>query len=437
MRYLTLSDEERQEMLRALGFSSQEELMREAVGNVPFMKVPKIPFLSESDLYDHILSLVSQNAWNLKIFAGGGAYDVYTPSVVNHILLRNEFYTAYTPYQPEVSQGTLQVMYEFQSLMAHLSAMEVSNSSMYDGGTALAEAVLMAFRLKKKYKVLLPKSLNPLYRRVIRTYLPDFAEVSEYDFTSSGEVDIPHLISLVDDRTAAVVVQSPNYFGILENLRSISSAVKERNVLLLTHYDPVAVAITVPPGEVGADIGTAEGQVLGLPLGFGGPYVGIMVSWKRYIRQMPGRIVAETTDNRGRRGFVTTLQAREQHIRRAKATSNICTNNQLVALAVAVYTVLLGREGLIKRAKTTFSKTQYFLENLPKHYEPAFKGVHFREVTVKTPMPAAKVMEALVEEGFLVGPVVKDLGENYLLMAFTDRYSKEDIDALLKVLSRI
>ena len=434
MRYLSLSDGDREEMLKALGLPSQEALMREAVGDVPFTDVPDIPALSESELARRIEEIASSNAYNLRIFAGGGAYDVHTPSVVNHVLLRSEFYTAYTPYQPEVSQGTLQAMYEFQSLMAEIAAMEVANSSMYDGATALAEAVLMAFRLKKKYRVLLPKSLNPLYRRVIDTYLPDFAEVQEYSYTASGEADLPELLSLIDNETAAVVVQSPNYFGILENLRAISSAVRERGVLLVVHYDPVAATVTVPPGEVGADIATAEGQVLGLPLGFGGPYVGIMVSWKRYIRQMPGRIVAETTDVDGRRGFVTTLQAREQHIRRAKATSNICTNNQLMALAVAVYTALLGKEGLRKIALTTYSKTRYFAENLPEGYSLEFTGTPFREVVIKAPVPAKELIERAAEGGFLLGPAVPSLGENHLLVAFTDRYTKGDVDALLEVL---
>ncbi len=438
MRYLSLSDKDREEMLKALGLPSQEALMRDAVGeDVPFMETPDVPSLSESELQRRMESLASLNAHDLLVFAGGGAYDVYTPSVVNHILLRSEFYTAYTPYQPEVSQGTLQAMYEFQSMMAEIAAMEVANSSMYDGATALAEAILMSFRLKRKYRVLLPKSLNPLYRRVIDTYLPDFAEVREYPYTNSGEADLPALLSLIDGDTASVVVQSPNYFGVLENLRAIGSAVKDRDVLLIVHYDPVAATVFTPPGEVGAHIATAEGQVLGLPLGFGGPYVGIMVSWKRYIRQMPGRIVAETTDVDGRRGFVTTLQAREQHIRRAKATSNICTNNQLMALAVAVYTALLGKEGLRKIALTTYAKTRYFTENLPEGYGVAFGGTPFREVVVKTPMPARELIRAAAEEGFLLGPAVPELGENHLLVAFTDKHTRGDVDALLELLKRL
>ena len=438
MRYLSLSDKDREEMLKALGLPSQEALMRDAVGeDVPFMDMPDIPALSESDLHRRMESLASLNAHDLLVFAGGGAYDVYTPSVVNHVLLRSEFYTAYTPYQPEVSQGTLQAMYEFQSMMAEIAAMEVANSSMYDGATALAEAVLMSFRLKRKYRALLPKSLNPLYRRVIGTYLPDFAEVMEYGYTDSGEADLPALLSLIDGDTASVVVQSPNYFGIIENLRAIGSAVKDRGALLIVHYDPLAATVFTPPGEVGADIATAEGQVLGLPLGFGGPYVGIMVSWKRYIRQMPGRIVAETVDVEGRRGFVTTLQAREQHIRRAKATSNICTNNQLMALAVAVYTALLGRSGLKRVAITTYSKTRYFVDNLPKGYGVAFGGTPFREVVIKAPMPAEDLIREAAEKGFLLGPSVPYLGENHLIVAFTDKHTKGDVDALLELLKRI
>ncbi len=437
MRYLSLGERDRAEMLRALGFSSQEELMREAVGGEAFMPTPNIPRMSESELYAHILHIASLNRWDLKVFAGGGAYDVHTPSVVNHVLLRSEFYTAYTPYQPEVSQGTLQAMYEFQSLMAEIAGMEVSNSSMYDGATALAEAVLMAFRLKKRYKVILPRSLNPLYRMVVDTYLPDFAEVDEVGFTPSGEIDLPELLSKIDDDTAAVVVQSPNHFGVVENLRTLGPAVKERGTLLLVHYDPIGASVLVPPGEVRADIATAEGQVLGLPLGFGGPYLGIMTSWKRYIRQMPGRIVAETTDVDGRRGFVTTLQTREQHIRRAKATSNICTNNQLMALAAAVYTALLGREGIKKNALTTLAKTVYFTKNLPKGYEVAFSGLSFREVAVKGPIPSDTLIDALIDRGFLVGPSLPDLGENHLLFAFTDKHTREDIDGLLQALREI
>ncbi len=437
MRYLSLSDEDRRRMLNALGYDSIESLMKDATGKERFSDSPNFPSLSEIEVYEELLKLSLKNDFNLKIFAGGGAYDVYTPSVVNQILLRSEFYTAYTPYQPEVSQGTLQSMYEFQSFVSALSGMEVSNSSMYDGGTSLAEAILMSFRLKKKYKVLIPKSLNPLYKKVIKTYLPDFSVISEYSYTSSGEADVSHILSLIDDETASLVVQSPNYFGIIENIKLLGSLSKEKGLLFIVHYDPVGVSIFTSPGEAGADIATAEGQVLGIPLGFGGPYVGLFSSLKRYIRQMPGRIVAETVDAEGKRGFVTTLQTREQFIRREKATSNICTNNQLMALAVTIYLSLVGREGLMENARKTLAKTHYFINNLPKGYSVSFKGFHFREVVVNSPIPASDLRKYLMEKGFLVGPEVEDVGEKSIIFAFTEKHTKHDIDTLLKALSEI
>jgi Glycine cleavage system protein P (pyridoxal-binding), N-terminal domain len=436
MRYLSLSDEDRKEILEKLGYKSEEELFKDATGEEKFTESIDLPSLSEVEVYNRLFNLSLKNAFNLKVFAGGGAYDVYTPAVVNHILLRSEFYTAYTPYQPEVSQGTLQAMFEFQSFISDLTRMEVTNASMYDGGTSLAEAILMSFRLTRKYKVLIPKSLNPLYKMVIKTYLPDFAEVEEYSFTPSGSADVVEISSKIDAETASLVVQSPNYFGIVENTKILGSLAKERNLIYIVHYDPVAVAILTPPGEAGADIATAEGQVLGIPLSFGGPYVGLFSSLKKHIRQMPGRIVAETVDANGRRGYVTTLQTREQFIRREKATSNICTNNQLVALAVTVYLALIGKRGLIENAKKTLAKTKYFVENLPKGYKVAFDGFHFREVVVKTPVKAKEVRDRLIEKGFLVGPIVEELGEDYLIFAFTEKHTKEDIDKLLEELGR-
>ncbi len=437
MRYLSLSDEDRKKMLSALGYGSIEELMKDATGESEFCKPPDIPSLSEPEVYENLLNISLKNSFNIKIFAGGGAYDVYTPAVVNQILLRSEFYTAYTPYQAEVSQGTLQSMYEFQSFVCALTEMEVSNSSMYDGATSLAEAILMSFRLKKKYRVLIPSSLNPLYKRVINTYLMDFSEVVEYGFTPSGEVDVQHLVSLIDKDTASVVVQSPNFFGIVENVRLIGSLVKEKGLIYIVHYDPVGVSIFTPPGEAGADIATAEGQVLGIPLGFGGPYVGLFSSLKKHIRQMPGRIVAETVDGEGKRGFVTTMQTREQFIRREKATSNICTNNQLMALAITVYLSLVGRKGLIENAKKTLAKTHYFIRNLPSKFRPVFSGFHFREVVVETPMPARDINGFLIDRGFVAGPTVEGLGENKIIFAFTEKHTKEDVDGLIKSLSEI
>ncbi len=437
MRYLSLSEKDRKDILEKLGYKDEKELFKDATGEENFTEFLDLPPLSEIEVYNKLFGVSLKNAFNLKIFAGGGAYDVYTPAVVNQILLRSEFYTAYTPYQPEVSQGTLQAMFEFQSFISDLSGMEVTNASMYDGGTSLAEAILMSFRLTRKYKVLIPRSLNPLYKSVIRTYMPDFAKVEEYPFTASGSADIVELSSMIDDETASLVVQSPNYFGVVENIRTLGSLAKEKGLIYIVHYDPVAVAILTPPGEVGADIATAEGQVLGIPLSFGGPYVGLFSSLKKHIRQMPGRIVAETVDSEGRRGYVTTLQTREQFIRREKATSNICTNNQLMALAVTVYLALIGKKGLIENAKKTLAKTKYFIDNLPKGFKVTFEALHFREVVVRTPLKASDLRDHLIDKGFLVGPIVEELGENYLIFAFTEKHTKDDINSLIEELGRV
>ncbi len=436
MRYLSLSDKDREEMLKALGYKGVEELMKDAVGDENFSEPPNIPSLSEIEVYERLFNISLKNAYNLRVFAGGGAYDVYTPAVVNQILLRSEFYTAYTPYQAEVSQGTLQSIFEFQSFISDLTGMEVTNASMYDGATSLAEAILMSFRLTKKYKVLIPKSLNPLYKTVIKTYLPDFAVVKEYGYTPSGEADSGEITSLIDGDTASLVVQSPNYFGVVENIKFLGSLAKEKGLIYIVHYDPVGVAIFTPPGEAGADIATAEGQVLGIPLGFGGPYLGLFSSLKKHVRQMPGRIVAETVDVEGKRGYVTTLQTREQFIRREKATSNICTNNQLMALAATVYLALVGKRGLIENAKKTLAKTHYFINNLPKGFSVAFSGFHFREVVIKTPTKAKDLRDALLEKGFLVGPLVEELGDEYIIFAFTEKYTRGDIDKLISEIGR-
>lgn len=431
--YFGLSDREIREILEYLGYDSLESFYKSKIPNyyeLDNFNLP--PSLSEEEAREYIEKLGSLNS-SFKIFAGGGAYDCFIPSAINQLLLRSEFYTAYTPYQPEVSQGTLQVMFEFQSLICELTKMEVSNASVYDGASALAEAVLMSFRIKEKYKVIIPRNLNPSYKEVLKTYLQNIdLEIIEVNFDETGKINLDELRDKIDNKTASVVVQNPNYFGIIEEVFEMREITRQKNILLISIFDPVSLAILSPPGEYDADIAVAEGQALGIPLSFGGPYVGLFTSKKQYIRQMPGRIVAITEDSKGRRGFVTTLQAREQHIRRAKATSNICTNQQLIATAVCIYLTLMGSEGLKKVALMSLYKAEY-LKGKIKH-KLVFNSPTFREFVIRTNKKAEDVIVECAKEGFLLGPKVSILGENYLLVAVTEKRKKEEIDKLSEIL---
>ncbi|MEO0203278.1 MAG: aminomethyl-transferring glycine dehydrogenase subunit GcvPA [candidate division WOR-3 bacterium] len=430
--FFGLSKKNINEILDYLKYDSLENFYKSLIPDkFEISKFNLPPEMSEEEVKEYIENLGGLNK-SFKIFAGGGAYDCFIPSAINQLLLRSEFYTAYTPYQPEVSQGTLQVMFEFQSLICELTKMDVSNASVYDGASALAEAVLMSFRIKNKHKVIIPRNLNPNYKEVLKTYLQNLnSEIIEVSFDKDGRINLNELKELVNDNIASVVIQNPNYFGIIEEVFEIRDIVKSKDVLLISVFDPVSLAILAPPGEYDSDIAVGEGQSLGIPLSFGGPYVGLFTAKKDYIRQMPGRIVAITEDKYGRRGFVTTLQAREQHIRRAKATSNICTNQQLMATAVTIYLTLMGREGLTKVAKYSFYKAEYLKEKI-KH-KLTFNAPTFREFVIKTNKKAKDVIMDCAKEGFLIGPEVKLLGENYLLIAVTERRKKEEIDKLAEL----
>ncbi len=432
--FFGLSDNDIKEILDYLGYNDLNSFYKDKIPKsfeIDEFRLP--PALSEEEVREYIDSLANLNK-TFKIFAGGGAYDCFIPSALNQLLLRSEFYTAYTPYQPEVSQGTLQVMFEFQSLICELTKMDVSNASVYDGATALAEAILMSFRIKNNYKVIVPRNLNPNYKEVLKTYLQNLeAVIVEVSFDENGRINLNELRNLIDNETASVVIQNPNYFGIIEEVFEMASIVKSKNVLLISVFDPVSLAIIAPPGDYDSDIAVGEGQALGLPLSFGGPYVGLFTSKKEYIRQMPGRIVALSEDKNGRGGFVTTLQAREQHIRRSKATSNICTNQQLMATAVCIYLTLMGREGLLKVAKDSFYKSEYLKEKI--RHKLVFNSPTFREFVIRTKRKAKDVILECSKNGFLVGPEVKVLGENYLLIAITEKRKKEEIDKLAEIIS--
>ncbi len=441
--FLPLTDEDKEQMLKRIGVSSFEELLREIPEEARFkgqLKLP--PALSEMEVEELLEDIAGRNR-ELILFAGGGAYDHYIPKAVFHIVSRPEFYTAYTPYQPEVSQGTLQAMYEYQSAVCELTGMDIANASMYDGGSALAEAALMALRIMSgKHRILYPASLNPFYRDVLRTYLHGqsipLQEIAYDD--STGQMDLDDLLDKLDDDVAALIIQNPNFFGVVERTDEIQRIKEEKRFLLIVSFDPISLSLLSPPGEYGADIAVGEGQPLGLPLSFGGPYLGIFTAKRDYIRQMPGRMSGATVDVEGRRGFVMALQTREQHIRRARATSNICTNQNLCALTSLVYMSLLGASGLEEVALQSMYKAHYMAEELVKAgFEMRFSGPFFREFVVKLPVDAEGVVDKMASRGFHAGIPLGRFGfdGNLLLVALTEKRKKREIDGYVEALREV
>ncbi len=445
--YLPLTDQDREEMLQALGLRSVSELFEELLPpevrlNRPLQLPPR---LSEWEVQKKVEALAGQNQIDWILFMGAGAYDHYIPAVIQHIASRSEFYTAYTPYQAEVSQGTLQVMYEFQSLVCDLTEMEVANSSMYDGASALAEAVLMALRIQKKRNVvLLPESLHPFYRQVVETYVhrQDLQLQTLRMDPKTGQLDLNHVESLLGDHTAALVFQHPNFFGILEDPRILRQLTEKVGALLIQVFDPISLGILEPPGALGVDIAVAEGQPLGIPLGFGGPYLGLLATRQAYVRQMPGRLAGMTRDLEGRRGFVMALQTREQHIRREKATSNICTNQMLCALMATAYLSLMGKEGIREVAYQSLAKAHYFSERLSQI--PAvrlqFTGPFFREFVISLSHPEPdQVYSRLQERKILFGvPLARFQGPAHdFLIAVTEKRTREEMDTVVEALQEL
>jgi glycine dehydrogenase subunit 1 len=442
--FLPLSQAEREEMLKEIGVESIEDLLVDIPEEARFKgKLNLPPPLSEMEVEELLEDISSLNDTGYINFLGAGVYDHYIPRVIDHIVSRSEFYTAYTPYQAEVSQGTLQAMYEYQSLISELTAMEVSNASMYDGASALAEAVLMALRIKKgRGKILIPENLNPLYRKVIESYLHgQKISLLEVRFDrDSGQLDVEDLERKIEN-ASAIVLQHPNFFGILEDPFRIGSIAKEKDVPFIVFFDPISLGILAPPGEYGADIAVAEGQSLGINLSFGGPYIGIFTTRREYIRQLPGRISGMTVDRDGKRGFVMALQTREQHIKRERATSNICTNQMLCALRVAVYLTIMGKAGIREVAEQSFYKSHYLSAKLEEMegVEIAFSGPFFKEFVIKTPIPAEKIVDEMGKRGILAGVPLSQWGYgDLLLVAVTEKRKKSEllkyIDSLKEVL---
>ena len=445
MQYIPNTEADCRAMLDAIGVRSSEELFADIPSRLRLKRGLNLaPPLSEAGLRRHMKALAGKNADvdQYSSFLGAGAYNHFIPAAVSHLVFRSEFYTAYTPYQPEISQGTLQAIYEYQTLICQLTGMDVANASMYDGSTALAEAVLMAHRITNRQEVLMPLAVHPEYRMVCGTYAGKLGlRLHEVAYTGRGTTDLKKVKEALSERTCCVVVQSPNFFGSLEMLDEMAEAAHGAGALLVVAVsEPVSFGIVRSPGECGADIVVGEGQSFGNHLNFGGPYLGFFATKEAYIRSMPGRLVGQTEDKAGRIGYVLTLSTREQHIRRDKATSNICTNVGLCALTATVHLALLGRTGIRDLALLNLRKTAYAKEAMSKlrGYELRFSGPTFNEFVVRVKKRApARVNRALLAKKIIGG---LELGRFYpelsdcLLICVTEQHSRQEIDALCKMM---
>ena len=426
-------------MLKAIGVENIDALFADIKPEYRPKSFDLALGLSEYEVVRHVTALSLKNNVHVTPFIGGGYYDHYIPTAVPSLTSRGEFYTAYTPYQPECSQGTLQALFEFQSSMCALTGMEVSNASLYDGGTALYEAMMMAIRITGRHKVIMDGGVSPIYRKILKTYTHHLSYQFEETPVVHGQSSREEIYRRLDKDTAAVILQNPNFFGAIDDLTDIIERAHQVGALSIVSVYPVSLGLLKTPADMGADIVTGEGQSLGLPLNFGGPYLGLMCTRKKYIRKMPGRIVGETVDSRGQRCFVNTLQAREQHIRRQKATSNICTNVSLCALQAAVFMALVGKNGLKEMAQLNLDKAEYAKQLLSK-----IKGVEvkrssptFNEFTVHLPKDASQVVAAMMKKGFAAGFALGRYYpgmERYLLVAVTEKRTKEEIERYAKAL---
>ncbi|MCA9248370.1 MAG: aminomethyl-transferring glycine dehydrogenase subunit GcvPA [Planctomycetales bacterium] len=439
MPYFYNTDDDRREMLEAIGAASVDELFQSIPADLRMDRPLEVgPVLTEVELTRHVGALAGQNAHagNHVCFLGGGSYDHFVPAVVDMIASRSEFYTSYTPYQAEVSQGNLQVMFEYQSLITRLTGMDVSNASVYDGGSAAAEAVLMAISCSKRDgRVLAPESVHPEYRATVETYLENIGTRLETLPATAGRLDLEQLSAALADDVACVFIQHPNFFGALEEMEEIARLTHEAGALLVVSFDPISLGLLQRPGDYGADIAVAEGQSLGTPMQFGGPYLGIMTCKQEFVRRMPGRIAGETVDREGRRCFVLTLQTREQHIRREKATSNICTNQGLFALRATVYLSQMGPQGLREVSNGCLQKSRYAIERITSNprFELAFAQPTFKEFVIRdTQNQVEQLLATSRETGILAGiPLGRwypDL-DDCLLVAVTEKRTREEIDA--------
>ena len=429
-------------MLKEIGLGTAEELFRSIPEDIRLKRSLNVTEpLAESEIIAAFEEMAGRNTATVKpSFLGAGVYSHFSPTIVDHLIQRSEFFTSYTPYQPEISQGTLQYIFEFQTLVAQLTGMEVANASMYDGSTAMAEAYLMAQRVTRREKIIVAKSVHPEYREVATTYdQHGDSEIVEIDFDEATGRVVG--LDALDDRTAALVVQSPNFFGCIEDLQSLADAAHAVGALFIVVVtEAISFGLLKPPGEFGADIVVGEGQSWGVPMSFGGPHLGLFATQDKFIRQMPGRLCGVAYDKNGNRGFVLTLSTREQHIRREKATSNICTNQGLIALAATIYMETMGKTGLQEVAEQNAQKAGYAKQQIAAvaGYSIPFSSPTFNEFVVRGPRPALEVLEKVRIENGIVGGLAlsKYYGghDNDILVCVTETMSKANIDAFVDAL---
>jgi glycine dehydrogenase subunit 1 len=447
MPYLYNTPDDEREMLSAIGVSSIAELFEVVPRELRLERDLNLPgALSELELTQHMASLADGNrhVGQLVCFLGAGSYDHFIPAAVDALAARGEFYTSYTPYQAEVSQGNLQVMFEYQTLVARLTGMDVSNSSLYDGGSATAEAVLMAMSATKRHRrVVTSESVHPEYRRIVQTYLANLETELITVGAPQGQTNRAALADAVDEQVACVLVQHPNFFGGLEDVRAMTELAHRSGALVIQVFDPISLGLLRRPGDYGVDIAVAEGQALGSDMAYGGPYLGMLACRSELVRRMPGRIVGQTVDRRGQRCFVLTLQTREQHIRREKATSNICTNQGLLALRATIYLALLGPRGLRELAELCLRKARYAAERITaaRRWRLAFSQPTFKEFVVRdTNAQVRQALDEALREGYLAGVPLDnwypELADCWL-MAVTEKRTRHEIDSLAACLANM
>lgn len=443
--YIPNKKEDEEYMLKTIGAASIDELFEDIPESIRLKRDLNLDnSKSELEVIKHMQTLADKNrdVNDLVCFLGAGAYDHYIPSIIKHITSRSEFYTSYTPYQPEISQGTLQYIFEYQTMITNLTGMDVANASMYDGATACAEAAMMAAEAAKRKSIVVSKAVHPEVRKVLATYMKTHGvELIEVD-TNDGITNVEKLKEVVDKTTAGVIVQNPNFFGIVEDFTEIEKIVHANKALLIMNVEPISLAVLKTPGEIGADIAVGEGQPLGNSLNFGGPYIGFMATTTKHMRKMPGRIVGETVDVEGNRAYVLTLQAREQHIRREKATSNICSNQSLNALTAAVYFTTMGKKGLKEVAEQSMKRAHYAFKELTKtgKYKPLFNKPFFMEFALKSEIEGLKINTELLKNGIIGGyQLDRDYAEykDSLLFCVTEKRTKNEIDNLVKIMEGI
>src|SRR3954467_2726639 len=441
MRYLPKSPADRAEMLREIGAANIDQLFSHIPAEYRLKRDLKVPGqFSESEIIDYFKERANEMAAGYGIMLGAGSYYHYRPVIIDSLISRGEFFTAYTPYQAEISQGTLQAVFEFQTMICELTGMEVANASLYDLSTGVAEAAMMACRVTGRSEAVIAKSVHPEHREVLRTYAQhQEMPIAEVGFGENGRVDLAKLDAAITDKTACVVVQSPNFFGTIEDVAAIADIAHKKGALLVVSIaEALSLGIVKPPSE--ADIVVMEAQSFGVPLGFGGPYVGVLATREKFVRQIPGRLIGQTVDKQGKRGFVLTLSTREQHIRREKATSNICTNQGLIATMATIYLTIYGREGLKGLAAQNLAKATYARNEFAKKGKVLFEGApRFNEFVVKTKDDAHTINKRLLEKkmigGFPLSWHYPELG-NASLWCCTEMNSKEQIDAAVQAVGQ-